>query len=356
MINRKEVNLFMKRLLGHIIYKDNDYNLSDLNWKDDTLENGIGDIDGSDPSMKGYNKGWQQEPYKDRYYANKKKAAKEVNDISYDSENLAREILELWSQADGPLQNFFEAFTMNKVSNKMKKEIADIIRKKGYEVYPVLTDETERYASFSRLKKKVKNIESISNVTPFDDMQLSYDSLTSMEKMLNEQSDGIGDVCFRNGLCSDFGMDMMTQMRSDISVPPNVYEVNSSKKQAGQINNIPYNEVMNAINEASKNVAILLNRKLQTAPIFIKSIRKQNDKNVNSPEYKVVNITNIVTQYEIWQVFLDLKNSRINDCFIVIKGDYIQRGYKQGKWTNVEYCGFYCSPEEAENEIQGNLN
>src|SRR3712207_1194322 len=133
MINRKEVNLFMKRLLGHIIYKDNDYNLSDLNWKDDTLENGIGDIDGSDPSMKGYNKGWQQEPYKDRYYANKKKAAKEVNDISYDSENLAREILELWSQADGPLQNFFEAFTMNKVSNKMKKEIADIIRKKGYE-------------------------------------------------------------------------------------------------------------------------------------------------------------------------------------------------------------------------------
>lgn len=47
------------------------YNLSDLNWKDDTLETGIGDTDGSDPSMKGYNKGWQMDPYEQRYYANK---------------------------------------------------------------------------------------------------------------------------------------------------------------------------------------------------------------------------------------------------------------------------------------------
>ena len=40
------------------------YNLSDINWEDETLENGIGDIDGSDPTMKGYNKEYEVDPYK----------------------------------------------------------------------------------------------------------------------------------------------------------------------------------------------------------------------------------------------------------------------------------------------------
>lgn len=122
--------------------------------------------------------------------------------------------------------------------------------------------------------------------------------------------------------------------------------------------NIPYHEIMNAINEASRNVSILLNRKLQVAPVFIKSVRKQEDTNAvpkSEEHYIGVQVVNIVTQYEIWQVFLDETKSKIDNCFIVLKGDFTQQGYKKGIWSNIEYCGFYGSVSEAENEIQGHL-
>lgn len=208
-----------------------DYRLSDLNWKDDTLETGIGDIDGSDPSIKGYNKGWQIEPYKQRYYANiidkrsetmkrKKMSAKEVIDISFSAENYAKEILSLWTETDGPLQNFFEAFTMNKVNNKMKKEIAQILNSQGYKVYPVLVDERQihAYSLFENTK----------------DYQLSDESLTSMENTFNGQGKSLNTHFTNDSFTRSFGFDSMTQLNSDTGVMPTMYEVRVSRLKKKQ--------------------------------------------------------------------------------------------------------------------------
>lgn len=340
-------------------FNDKKYNLSDLNWKDDTLQNGIGDIDGSDPSMKGYNKGWQMEPYKQRYYANiknkrsetmtrVKKSAKEVIDISCSAENYANEILTLWAEVDGPLQDFFEAFTMNKISNSMKKDIANILHSKGYKVYPVLTDE--------------RNIFANSLFETIDDYQLSNESLSAIEKNFNGQNDFINQN-FSNGCNMSFGFDNVTQLNSDIGVAPNMYETRISRLKkktiiANQIENIPYSDILNAINVASRNVSILFNRKLQTAPVFIKQIRKEIDTNSlqkNENFYNNVDIVNIITVYEIWKVFLEYKKTNMDDCYIVISGDYTLQGYKNGNWSNVQYCGFYSTIQEAENEVLGYL-
>lgn len=102
----------------------------------------------------------------------------------------------------------------------------------------------------------------------------------------------------------------------------------------------------------------MLNRKLQVAPIFIKSIRKQEDTNAvpkGEDNYVGIDLVNIVTTFEIWEVFLEYEKTNMDDCYIVINGDYVLDGYKKGKWSNIKYCGFYSSPEEAENEISGYL-
>lgn len=115
---------------------------------------------------------------------------------------------------------------------------------------------------------------------------------------------------------------------------------------------------MNTINEASRNVSILLDRKLQTAPVFIKSVRKQEDTNAvskNEEHYTGIDVVNIIIQYEIWKVFLDEEKTDMDNCYIIIKGDYTQQGYRKGVWSNIEYCGFYSSVNEAENEISGYL-
>lgn len=347
-----------KSFLGNsTIETDRLYNLSDMNWLDETLETGIGDIDGSDPSMKGYNKGWQMEPYKQRYYANKRgenvsrirrTSAKEVIDISYSSENYANEILSLWKEVDGPLQNFFEAFTMNKVDNKTKKEIAQILRDRGFKVYPVLTDErtVHAYSLFETTK----------------DYQLSDESLTAIENRFNGQADSL-NTNYTNGVTMDFGFDNVTQMNSDIGVTPSCYEVRVSRLKkktitADQIENMPYYEVMDAISNAGRNVSILLNRKLQVAPVFIKQIRQQVDTNAVPKEqnyYNDINVVNIITVHEIWKVFLEYEKTNINECYVVVSGDYTLQGYKNGTWSNIQYCGFYTSVQEAENEISGHL-
>lgn len=400
---------------------DGVYNLADENFKDDTVETGIGDVDGSDPSMAGYNKGWQMDPYEQRYYAdkrtNKKEAAKETMEIVHTAEGYAKEILALWSQVDGPLQNFFESFTMNKMDNNMVKEIAAILNKSGYEIYPVLTDRRSRYASISKKMKKlaadgdkqkifdyfvqifpesvvtelVNDINSVneegysmdepelngiiefyvkenpedqalnllntamSNEIEFVDFQLSDATLTALENILSGQADPLYNGPGYNEEATD---------RDDIGVPPNQYETRISKRLkkktiiADQIENIPYYEVMDAINQASRNVAILLNRKLQVAPVFIKSIRKQEDSNAvpkDQNPYTGVNLVNIVSTYEIWEVFLEYEKTDLDQCYVVISGDYTLEGYKKGKWSNIKYCGFYSSPDEAENEINSYL-
>lgn len=103
-------------------------------------------------------------------------------------------------------------------------------------------------------------------------------------------------------------------------------------------------------------MSILLNRKLQVAPVFIKQIRKTADTNAvprDQNYYNNVDVTNIVTVYEIWKIFLDYDKAKMDDCYIVVTGDITLQGYRNGKWSNVQYCGFYSSPQEAENEISG---
>lgn len=207
-------------------FSENIYNLSDLNWKDDTLENNIGDIDGSDPSMSGYNKGWQIDPYEQRYYAHIKRrgenvkrlklSMKQIFDISATAENYANEILTLWTIVDGPLQNFFEAFTMNKIDNKTKKQIAESLNEKGYKVYPVLVDERVRHAS--------------TDFKEFTDFQLSDESLTAIENRLSGQADPFYKSKSQNGGPTiEIGFDETTQLNSDYGVPPTMYEIRLSR-------------------------------------------------------------------------------------------------------------------------------
>lgn len=205
------------------MYNEEDYyNMSDLNWKDDTLETGIGDIDGSDPSKKGYNKGYQLDPYEERYYANYnggnrmhrlKKAVVEVRDISYSAENYVNELLSIWKESDGPIQDFFDAFTSNgKVSNRDKKEMAKLLGEKGYKVTPWLLDETVRYA----------------NNQYFNDIQISDESLKQMEDMLSGNQTPL--VQKKNNSGKDIGYNQIDDQYSDVGGPaPSLYEVTSKK-------------------------------------------------------------------------------------------------------------------------------
>ncbi|AEO93276.1 gp5 [Bacillus phage G] len=171
-----------------------------------------------DPSKNDYNKGYTMDPYQMRYYANRnilhevkagenyatiaekyfghknyasklvemnnelsnkilkpgmmlivgkkpaKVAAKEVRDITYTSDNLAKEIITIWSQVDGPLQDFFNAFTMNKMTNEMKQQIASTLNEWGYNVIPHLEDRTPRYAAKKELFNKIAKISKEKNM------------------------------------------------------------------------------------------------------------------------------------------------------------------------------------------------
>ena len=115
---------------------------------------------------------------------------------------------------------------------------------------------------------------------------------------------------------------------------------------------------MDAISQAAQNVSILLNRKLQTVPIPIKSVKKQGDTNLTDTDsgvYKDLIPTNIVKVYEIWKIFLERNNSELDYVFIVLSANNTLQGYKNGIWSNIRYRGFYTTQEEAINEIEGYL-
>jgi hypothetical protein len=234
------------------VEENNEYGTSDLNWQDDGgVKNDHGLIDPSipsltDPSINDYNKGYEMEPYTMRYFADRnvlhqttkgetlasiakkyfghenqaskiaelnsdlakqpikeglmlivgrrpeRVATKEVQDITYTPENLAKEILTLWSQVDGPIQNFYDGFTMNKTTNEMKKQIAEILKGWGYEVTPTLTDETPRYASkikvFTKISKLSKGsiisrLAELNKIFPTSKVaKAMFDEVTELEK------------------------------------------------------------------------------------------------------------------------------------------------------------------------------
>lgn len=228
------------------IEENKEYGNSDLNWQDDGgIKNDHGLIDPSipslnDPSINDYNKGYEMEPYTMRYFADKnvlhqtkqgetlasiakkyfgheshvKKiaelnghladqpireglmlivgrrperiAAKEVQEITYTPENLAKEILTLWSQVDGPLQNFYDGFTMNKTTNEMKKQIADILKNWGYEVTPTITDTTPRYAAKIKAFTKISKLSKKSIKEALSELNKMLPHSKIASSMLNE--------------------------------------------------------------------------------------------------------------------------------------------------------------------------
>lgn len=115
-----------------------DYDL-DLNWKDDVEE----------ASMNDYLKGYQEEPYAFKQWASKHKkdvtAASEVYPMHFYPEFLADYILTKWNGVDGSLQDFYEGFTL-RYNNNLKRAVAEQLKKLGYTVYPVLTDDRAFYA------------------------------------------------------------------------------------------------------------------------------------------------------------------------------------------------------------------
>lgn len=136
--------------LNKRLVKDNEYDYENgLHWKDDG--NSV-----SDPSMNDYLAGYNENQYEFKQWAkkNKKTAAIETTPMHFYPEFLADYILTLWNGCDGNLQDFFAGFTL-RYNNKLKQDIAAQILSKGYEVYPVLTDDKPRYAKLKNTMKKI---------------------------------------------------------------------------------------------------------------------------------------------------------------------------------------------------------
>lgn len=207
-----------------IDYKE--YGLADVNWEDDTLDTNIGNIDGSDPSKEGYAKGYNMDPYEYRLIAKKenkkmksrllkKRAAVETLDITYTPRNYVERLLTLYKQADGTLQDLFDGFTSNgKISNKVKKQMCEILKEMGYEVKPILLDENIKFADLGIDKVR--------------DLQIQDSSLSRMENMLS----GNADPTTRPNKGCGFGYDEISQTRSDFGgVPASSYEITSRLKK-----------------------------------------------------------------------------------------------------------------------------
>lgn len=201
------------------------YNTSETSTEDYTLYTNEGDIEGSDPSKTSYERGYKLQPYEMRYIANKgrknkmkrlrRKAAVEITKIKFSPQDYAEEILSIWKEVDGPLQDYFDAFTSNgKVDNKTKKEICEILREKGFEVVPTLLDERPKYAAVGN---------------ELNDIQLSDISLNNMEDSLNGNRDPLTRANINRLTSTEKGYDEISQLNDDFGVMPHNYEIDSVK-------------------------------------------------------------------------------------------------------------------------------
>lgn len=87
-------------------------------------------------------------------------------------------------------------------------------------------------------------------------------------------------------------------------------------------------------------------------------MRKQEDTNVTNPESPYASITepvNIIEISEIWKVYLEENDDKLDEVFVIITADYTLEGYRNGEWSNIQYRGFYTTVQEAQNEISGYL-
>ena len=155
--------------------KTEEYRKDQLNWRDDGDEL-------SDASANDYLKGYNMDPYEFKQWASVKHndllktADVETVVMKFTPEFLADRILTLWNGADGPLQNFFEAFTL-RYNNNLKEQVAGELAKSGYTVYPRLFDDKPRYARLNKLMKKVAASNDLDTIMVFATNVSKNDSL-----------------------------------------------------------------------------------------------------------------------------------------------------------------------------------
>ncbi len=118
-------------------------------------------------------------------------------------------------------------------------------------------------------------------------------------------------------------------------------------------------KVIDVLSIASKSVSELLSLKLEVPPIPIDSVKKQDPANIKEENEKIpkgfILPRNKIAVYEIWKVFFEENKKEIPTAYVVLSADFVAEEYKNGKWENVEYRGFYTTIREAKNEISGYL-
>jgi hypothetical protein len=167
--------------------KHNLVNYDNLNSRDG-CENVL-----NDPAINDYLKGYQIDPYEFKQWASKKltsmdkTAAQEVDVMKFTPDYLADKILMLWNGSDSCLQNFYDAFTL-RYPNKLTKDIADELNKRGYKIFPTLVDDRPRYAEY---KNKFRT------ATASYKHNEAITCLSGLKEM-NPFKDSIGFNCFIN--------------------------------------------------------------------------------------------------------------------------------------------------------------
>ena len=111
---------------------------------------------------------------------------------------------------------------------------------------------------------------------------------------------------------------------------------------------------LDAISLGAQNTTTLLDRTLEVPPVKIKVLEPDPQKE----ELALVEpIKPYRTQivFEIWKLYLNRMPNEPDEAYIIISANYNTHSYGQGNWDNLQYCGFYTTAEEAENEIYGYL-
>lgn|SRR5574344_142203 len=112
---------------------------------------------------------------------------------------------------------------------------------------------------------------------------------------------------------------------------------------------------MDAIKEASNNVSGLLNEKFANPPTPIRSIRKQKNRAKSKIDdfYTTVDIKDIIDVFEVWKIVLD--NKSLDEVFIIISAKCTMAGFRNVKWSDVKYRGFYSTVDEALSTIYSSM-
>ena len=99
--------------------------------------------------------------------------------------------------------------------------------------------------------------------------------------------------------------------------------------------------------------------KLDSSPVPIKNFTKQknekSESNGEAPERGFMEPERKTKFYEIWKVFLEENEDEISVAYVALSADFFAKKYKNGKFTNVKFRGFYTTLQEAKNEIDGYL-